>query len=217
MARRRRPRTRTLGWILTAVFAAIALWLRQDPAGWRASQAPVRSAVWQELAHCRLVPDRNNDGDSFVIAHAGGQHTLRLYFADCAEKRRHQYNRARLAEQGAYFGGLDEAQTIRLGRTAAEAVGERLREAPFEAFTRWEPVYDSSRSYAHLRITDVDGKRVWLDQWLVARGLARIHTKGADLPDGTPERLHKAALHQMEKTARRERRGGWALAPQRRE
>jgi endonuclease YncB( thermonuclease family) len=212
-------RARTLfGCALALVFAAIGLWLKNDPAvraeGTRAHRppAPRTTLQWQEFRNPELAAEPNNDGDSFLIHHTGGDHIVRLYFVDCCEKRRHPQNRARLAEQGAYFGGLSETDVIKLGRRARDEVLELLTSRPFRLFTRWDPVYDERRHYAHVSVTLADGTNQWLAEWLVERGLARIHTLGADLPDGTPESAVHTRLRAIEKSARLARRGGWGVA-----
>jgi endonuclease YncB( thermonuclease family) len=208
----------TLGWLLAVTLVAVSLWLKNELAVGAAGErgrrvpAPSRAAQWQELRGGRLAPDPNNDGDSFLIHHTGGDHIMRLYFVDCCEKRRHPQNRARLTEQGAYFGGLTESAVLKLGRQAREEVLGLLSSQPFTAFTRWEPVYDERRHYAHVMVTMPDGSNRWLAEWLVERGLARLHTRGADLSDSTPEYVARARLLALEKSARLARRGGWGLS-----
>ena len=45
-------------------------------------------------------------------------------------KTRHQYNGPRLAEQGQYFGGLTEAETVAVGEEARDFSLGLLRAAP---------------------------------------------------------------------------------------
>ena len=72
---------------------------------------------------CTLIEDRGNDGDSFLLKTPTGERLhLRLYFADCAEKYRHQHNGDRIREQGRDFGGLSENQTIQVGKDAKALV-----------------------------------------------------------------------------------------------
>ncbi len=213
MSRRRLRQTVTL--IGTLVLAAAAAWLRLDEDRGRTPSHPphppasARSA-WTELQDPALTGDPGDDGDSFVIRHKDGQDLLRLYFVDCPEKRRHQYNRDRLAEQGAAFGGLTEADTLSIGRDARDFTLQLLRQRPFRVHTRWEKVYDDRRHYAHLSVSLPDGRDRWLAELLVEAGLARIHTKGADLPDGTPRARFEHHLRSLEKSARLAGRGGWA-------
>jgi hypothetical protein len=215
MSRRRLRQFVTL--VATLALAAAATWLRHEEAGGtssrqtrRPSNAPARTAEWTELRQPSLVNEPANDGDSFTIRHAGGEHVLRLYFVDSPEKRRHQHNRERLAEQGAAFGGLTEGDTLRIGRRARDFTLELLRDRPFRAFTRWEPVFDDRRHYAHVLVTQPDGRERPLAELLVEAGLARIHTKGADLPDRTSRAAFEHHLRQIEKSARLAGRGAWA-------
>ena len=48
-----------------------------------------------------------------------------------------------------------------------------------------------------------------LEETLVREGLVRIHTKGADLPDGTPVKERLKQLRELEKDAKQARRGAW--------
>jgi len=215
MSRRRLRHVVTL--VATVALAAAAVWLREEEHRWNGPGAarpnrrpPAPAASWTELRQPALAADPGDDGDSFLISHQGGRHVLRLYFVDCPEKRRHHLNRDRLAEQGAAFGGLTEAETLRLGREARELTLRLLRERPFRVFTQWEQVFDDRRHYAHLAVTLPDGRERWLAEILVEAGLARIHTKGAPLPDGTRRASFEHHLRGLEKTARLAGRGGWA-------
>jgi endonuclease YncB( thermonuclease family) len=194
-----------------------ACWLWDDESGtpsrWhgrREPPAPARLQPWEHLENVRFVSDPANDGDSFLVRHAGGTHVLRLYFVDCPEKRRHQFNGPRLADQGAYFGGMTESETVRLGREARDFTARLLETSRIDVFTKWEPVFDERRHYAHLAIIHPDGSRHWLAASLVENGLARVFTKGADLPDGTPQQKFSHHLRLLEKAARLDKRGGWA-------
>lgn len=221
---------RGLKWSLIAAAAVLlagaSVWLREEtyrvyshqtpgprapiPHGPGHSTDAAPAIAWVELQKPALAPSSENDGDSFLIRHGGGtEHILRLYFVDCPEKRRHQFNRARLADQGAYFGGLAESDTVRLGREARQFALDLLAKQPFQVFTRWEPVYESRRHYAHIRITLPDGQERWLAELLVEAGLARIHTKGTDLPGGARRGAFEYHLRRLESAARLAGRGGW--------
>lgn len=215
MSRRRLRQIVTL--TATLALAAAAVWLQQlnpqttrSTESRRSSRPPPATAAWTELRHPSLAGDPADDGDSFLVSHDGGKHVLRLYFVDCPEKRRHHLNRDRLAEQGAAFGGLAEGDTLRLGREARDFTLKLLRDRPFRVVTRWEPVFDDRRHYAHLAVTMPDGRERWLADMLIEAGLARLHTKGADLPDGTTRAAVEHHLRTLEKSARLAGRGGWA-------
>ena len=159
---------------------------------------------WERIEGCTLVEDRSNDGDSFTLRHGGNDHTFRLYFADCPEKYRHQFNGERIAEQGAYFGGLTEAATVAAGEEARDFTLGLLRKGPVRVETRWERVFESDRRYAFVSAGGHD-----LAEALVARGLARIHTKGVSRPDGPSERDEKSRLYQLESSAKSQKLGAW--------
>lgn len=211
----------------SAVLAVATIWLREDTYRVQGRPAPFPresgsfpaakpSAAWVELKNPSLAPSPENDGDSFRIRYDGGaEHIFRLYFVDCPEKRRHPQNRARLADQGAYFGGLAESDTLRLGREASGYILGLLEKRPFQVFTRWEPVYENRRHYAHVRVTLPDGREPWLAELLVEQGLARIYTKGADLPDGTRRGTFEYHLRYLESSARLTGQGGWKEQRQR--
>lgn len=160
---------------------------------------------WERIEDWKLEDDRANDGDSFALSHGGETHTFRLYFADCPEKYRHQYNGDRIAEQGAYFGGLTEEATIAIGVQAKEFALDLLKKGPVAIETRWSAVYDSGRYYAYVKAGGQD-----LAEALVSRGLARIHTIGVDRMDGTPNRDQRNRLLQLEREAKAKKRGAWS-------
>lgn len=177
---------------------------KRVPAEKKTNTAKQRSGTWEVLSNCTLAEDRTNDGDSFSL-HCGGEtHTFRLYFADCPEKYRHQKNGERIADQGEYFGGLNEEQTTSIGVQAKEFALGLLAKGPVTVETKWEPVYDSGRVYAFVRAGNQD-----LAEALVSRGLARIHTGGTTRMDGTPVRAQKDRLYQLENEAKGQRHGAW--------
>lgn len=162
--------------------------------------------VFEVMYDARLIEDRNNDGDSFKVEYRGQVHELRLYFADCAEKRRHPYNGERLREQGDYFGGLSESRTISLGLQAQAFTHQWLTQRPFTVYTKWQGVFNSGRHYAFIVFPDGED----LSAKLVREGLARIHTTGTTLPDGRTASRYEKELRELEAGAKRSRLGGWA-------
>lgn len=175
----------------------------QTQSGSRPSPTPP-SGEWQQLNGCTLADDRSNDGDSFDVMHQGARYTIRLYFADSPEKYRSHLNAARLAEQGRYFGGLSEAETVKAGEAARDFTLPRLGKAPFTLLTRWEKVFGGPRVYAFVTVAEGD-----LAELLVREGLARIFTKGADRPGGGSIRDQKEKLYALERAAKKARRGAW--------
>lgn len=175
-----------------------------EPSARTTPRAPKSEGRWERLADCTLADDRTNDGDSFALRCQGETLIFRLYYADSPEKYRHQHNGPRLAEQGAYFGGLNEEETIAAGVQAKEFALGLLQKGPVTVETRWEPVYDSGRYYAFVKAGSQD-----LAEALVSHGLARIYTKGVDRMDGTTNRVQRSRLVQLEREAKVKRRGAW--------
>lgn len=200
-----------LPWVLLIiVLVGLKVWeeTRYAPV----TPSPEPSAGWVTLTEPRWQPDGYNDGDSFKIAHADGVQELRLYFVDCPEKRLHQYNEERLEDQGRDFGGLSVEQMIEIGERGRDFTEALLTSRPFEVHTRWEPVFKSQRRYVMVRVTEADGQQRFLCEILVREGLARIHTQGVDLPDGTKRAAFEKHLREVEKVAKAERRGAWGLS-----
>ena len=161
------------------------------------------TSAWRTFAHCTLVENRNNDGDSFDLLCDGQKMTVRLYFVDCPEKRRHQYNSPRIADQARYF-GCSEKQAIATGVTARDFAEGFLRNDSVTFSTRMEQVFDSGRIYGFISVDGMD-----MGEALVARGLARIYTQGTDGPAPGTEHDEKERLLKLERDARSRRLGGW--------
>ncbi|MFT5466804.1 MAG: endonuclease YncB(thermonuclease family) [Verrucomicrobiales bacterium] len=171
---------------------------------------------YEQLLGCRMVDHRNNDGDSFFVRHGEREFELRLYFADCAEKYysdRHEDQRNRVKDQAKDFGGLSVEQTIQLGQKAKGFVAALLRDGSFKVYTDWERVYGGERFHGFVEIDDPDARseKIFLCELLVREGLARIHTGGASTPDGRSERGFEADLEDLERMARKAKKGAWRL------
>lgn len=195
--------------VLLGAVVALAIWGPQDGADDGPARQGRSSRAFEVLSNCRLVDHRDNDGDSFHIAHDGREDEFRLYFVDCPEKRLHQFNGDRLREQARYFGDLSIEDALRIGNEARARVAELLRTRPFAVHTRWAPVFDSGRFYAFVFIERDGGGREELSEILVREGLCRIHTEGSTLPDGRSEREFAAHLRALEREARSRRAGAW--------
>lgn len=164
---------------------------------------------YQVFPGCRLVDHRNNDGDSFLVRLGTGEEVvLRLYFVDAPESRRHQYNGKRIGHQARYFGIADE-DSVEIGMEAKRFVLHELEQNAFTVYTKWQEVYDSGRYYAFVEL-NLDGEERWLHEVLVDRGLARIYTEGATMPDGKSASERKRDLQERERIARDAQGGGWA-------
>jgi len=203
------------GWLLLGLLAGCGavLWLQRawvSEPGWFPERQQRGTALsWERFAGCRLVAYPPNDGDSFKVDTGTGEHVFRLYFVDCPEKQRHPAGGERLADQGAYFGGLGEDEILRAGVAAREFSLKLLRAGDFTVVTRWEKVFDSGRYYGHVLVSGADGKPEDLAEQLVSAGLARIHTMGAENPGRGTEREVRQRLRQLEESARNGGRGAW--------
>ncbi len=140
---------------------------------------------------------------------------LRLYFVDTPESAFKTYrggetNRPRINEQAAEMGGISAQQAVEIGRNAKHFTLDLLDSRPFDVYTRWDSPYHDERYHAFVEVAQ-DGKRRWLHELLVERGYVRIHTKGADLPDGTTQAKHKTRLRDLESAAKKAGAGVWGL------
>lgn len=180
-----------------------------------ASKIDVSKGGYEVLENCRLSDSHRNDGDSFFVKYSGSETEFRLYFTDTPESKYKEYrngqsNGKRLDQQGDYYGGLDRKATAQVGIAAKNYVKKILGKHDFRVATRWEDVYGPDRKYAFV-LVNVDGKERYLHELLVSNGLARIHTKPADLPDGTSASKQKRKLYKMESEAKQAGRGGWGM------
>lgn len=174
---------------------------------------PARTDSYERHDGCMLVKDRLNDGDSFRLRLPDGrEETFRLYFVDTPESAFKRYgggdsNQARIQDQADYFGDSPD-DAVELGKKAKSYVLKLLEAKPVTVFTRWEDPFGDRRYHAFIQLNDGDSS-AWLDERLVMRGLCRIYTRGADLPDGTPMVRHKERLRELERGAKRAGEGGW--------
>lgn len=160
-------------------------------------------AGYDKLSGARYVENRGNDGDSFRVRHGNREFELRLYFVDCPEKYlndRYPEQRARVADQAKAL-GLTVDHTVALGQKARDHVHNLLVGKEFTVYTKWEHVYDSDRVYGFVELPDPDrpGKTVDLCEILMRKGLGRVHTKGADLPDGRNARDYQELLRRLQR------------------
>lgn len=208
--------------VVLLLVAACVLWALENrgsrPDG-RGSRKPVpgesaarASGGYELFEGCRLEEHRQNDGDSFRVRFPDGRvEELRLYFVDAPESAFRSYsngenNHDRIAQQAADFGVTAE-QAVEIGKQAKQRTHGLLARAPFAVHTRWDDPFGDRRYHAFVR----PSSGPWLHEALVREGLVRIHTKPADLPDGTPAKSHLHDLRELEKTARREKAGAWGL------
>ena len=119
-------------------------------------------------------------------------------------------NHERIRQQAAELGGITSEQAVEIGRKGKAFTLGLLGGGPFTIFTRWDSPFRDKRYHAFVQVEEA-GRPRWLHELLVELGLARIKTKGADLPDGTPAARQKEELRELEKAAKRNGAGVWSL------
>lgn len=200
------------------LFAALALWMADmsRTSAQSAGQSGATSGKYEIHRNCSLAENRGNDGDSFRVKFPGGRtETIRLNFVDAPESAFRSYaggrnNHRRIAQQAADLGGITPQQAVEIGKQAKDFALSTLKAAPFTIHTRWDDPFGDRRYRAFVEITR-NGEKRFLHELLVENGLARIHTKGAPLPDGTPERKQEKHLHDLQRTAKSKEAGVWSL------
>ena len=186
----------------------------EAPAG--TSPIPSKTGGYETFTGCSLAPDRGNDGDSFRVKLPDGRSEIvRLYFVDTPESAFKSYgggenNHRRIDQQAADMGGITPRQAVEIGKKAKDFTLATLESAPFTIHTEWDSPFNDRRYHAFI-VVKVNGKHRFLHELLVEKGLARIHTKGAPLPDGTSERKHEDYLLKLQRTAKSNEAGAWAL------
>jgi endonuclease YncB( thermonuclease family) len=164
-----------------------------------------KKGVWQEIPNAQWLSHENNDGDSFFITYPNGKIEVRLYYVDAPEKRSYDLNQSRLKDQADYFGGIKEESIVNIGKTAKKLSETLIHQQSYKIFTKGEKVFDSERLYVLVQLQN----KQWLHEKLIESGLARIYTKGVDLPDQTPYQTHRKHLKNLELLAKSKKLGGW--------
>ena len=171
------------------------------------------SCLWaadlKELKGATYVPNRNNDGDSFMVKAGEKEYCVRLYFVDCLERTADSKQDARrLKQQTRHFGLKDGSYAVIFAEEAKEFTRRALAE-PFTMHTALASAPGrtaSGRIYAF--ITTSTGKD--LAQLLVANGYARALGKARKTPDGISHSEMKEYLRDLEVAAGMKRAGIWA-------
>ena len=232
MAGRRAKRN---SWVtILLVLAAVALWVNEQrkdadrPAPSSAGEtarpgkpdrapAPAtRTGGYETYRNCSLVAEHNNDGDSFRVRLPDGRaEIVRLYFVDTPESAFTRYrdgetNHRRIRSQAQDLGGLTPEQAVDIGVRAKKFALGLLERRPFTIHTAWDSPYQDQRYHAFVEVEE-NGKSRWLHEILIERGLARILTKPADLPDGTKADAQLRRLRSLEKAARAADKGAWGM------
>jgi endonuclease YncB( thermonuclease family) len=226
-----KSKPKTSWFTVLLIIAAVVLWAynqsrapeeaqRRAPAPRPSTDAPAkpatRTTAFETHQGCTLVEARGNDGDSFVVKLPDGKKAeFRLYFVDAPESAFKTYsggdtNHRRIHDQAADLGGITPQQAVEIGKKAKAFTSGVLASRPFDLHTCWDSPFNDNRFHAFVEIRQ-NGKSRWLHEVLVEKGLVRIHTKGADLPDGTRSAKHKTRLQELQANAKKSAAGAWGL------
>lgn len=191
----------------------------EEPASSSSSENAKHSKVrgYDKIEGARLVEDKGNDGDSFVVNLGNREIELRLYFVDAPEKYisdRFENQQRRVAEQAREMGGVSPEQIVEVGKAAKLYMERELGKKPFTVYTYWEQVFEGERYYGFVELEDGS----YFGTRLVENGLARIHTKGpgskekpVPTPRGDSFHQHRDRLFSLERKAQKADRGAWGL------
>jgi endonuclease YncB( thermonuclease family) len=198
--------------LLLAVLAFTAEQRCLGPAPKEKPAARKATTGYELISGCRWQDHKGNDGDSFHVRLPDGRvEQFRLYFVDAPESQFRTYaggrtNHDRIRDQAQDLGLTDE-QAVEIGKRAKTRSRDLLAGKPFTLQTRWDDPFGDRRYHAFVA---PDGGP-FLEETLVREGLVRIHTKPADLPDGTPAKERVKQLRELEKQAKQAKRGAWGL------
>lgn len=171
------------------------------PAAPEKAPSSSRTGKYETYRGCTLAEDRTNDGDSFRVHLPDGRKEIfRLYFVDAPESAFKTYgngedNHDRIRDQARDMHVTPE-EAVEIGRRAKSFVLQLLGSKPFTLHTVWDSPYNDRRYHAFIEV-ESGGKKRWLHELLIEKRLARIKTKPADLPDGTPASEQRRKLEAM--------------------
>jgi competence protein ComEA len=167
------------------------------------------AADLQMFPNAKLINNRANDGDSFLVEVNGKSFRVRLYFVDCPETSVSSKSDAqRVREQTRYFGLTSAERVIHFGNEAKSFV-ERILAIPFTVHTAFASALGRSakgRVYGFI-ITAVGDD---LASLLVKNGFARTHGIGRKTPNGIPRNEMIERLRDLETSAMLKRVGIWS-------
>jgi len=172
--------------------------------------APTHAAEagqWETLQNCRLLKKETYDGDSFHVRHDGKEYIFRLLYVDTPEKKELGLTE-RTTEQARYW-KIYKKDLYLLAEEALVFTGQKLS-APFTIQTRWEDAKGNSqlpRYYAIVTTSDNQD----LASLLLENGLARIHGRPVEAPDGRAGKKVLEDLEKIEVLAKTQKRGAWAF------
>lgn len=160
-----------------------------------------RTGKYETYRGCTLADDRTNDGDSFRVRLPDGRKEIfRLYFVDTPESAFKTYgngedNHDRIRDQARDM-RVSPDEAVEIGKRAKSFVLGLLGSKPFTIHTVWDSPYNDRRYHAFIEV-ESGGKKRWLHELLIEKHLARIKTKPAELPDGTPVSEQRRKLEAM--------------------
>lgn len=166
------------------------------------------AAELETIENATLVEAGLNDGDSFKVKAAGKVLHLRLYYVDCPEttySSKTDWDRA--TTQQHHFGLEDLDTVVRFGKQAAEYV-KRVLSRSFTIHTSYAVAPGRSATVRYYAFVETrDGRD--LGHLLVEQGLARIHGKSHQAPDGTLSKIVLEELQDFLAAAMLKRTGIW--------
>ncbi|MBI2948776.1 MAG: helix-hairpin-helix domain-containing protein [Verrucomicrobia bacterium] len=161
----------------------------------------------ETIPGARLLPDPDNDGDSFLVEAQKQQLRIRLYFVDCPETSAGANADAeRVQEQMRYFGLTNAEQVIRFGQEARRYAEQALAK-PFTVETARAnaPGRFGGRVYAFVKVASGED----LADMLVQAGLARAHGMERGNATGIPRQEMSQRLEDLEAAAMLKKAGIW--------
>ncbi|MFT4176976.1 MAG: thermonuclease family protein [Luteolibacter sp.] len=176
-------------------------------------KAPL-AGPYEVYENCRLIDHGSNDGDSFLLQLPDGRRAIfRLYYVDTPESKFRRYqngetNSDRIHQQARDLGNLTPERAVEIGQQAKNFTLDLLKNAPFTLYTSWDSPYNDQRYHAFLQCR-FNNRTIYLHELLIEKGLARIKTKPAPLPDGTSVDTQRKHLRALEAKARNNRAGAW--------
>ncbi len=160
---------------------------------------------WEKLSECRYIPTEYGDGDSFRVSCGAREFVIRLYYIDAPETK---LTGDKVREQRDYFNiSLDDV--LNIGNKTNDRVRQTLNK-PFVVYTRWAGGGGRSKEPRYYALVEIDGKS--LIEILVMNGLARIKGVKVNLPNGKKSMEYVEKLETLEKEAKRQKKGAWALS-----
>ncbi len=162
---------------------------------------------WETLEGCRLKKNSFNDGDSFHVTHKGKEYIFRLYFVDTPETD-NKYPK-RVKDQSKYW-NISEKKTVSLGKNAKKFTKDIL-DKKFTVFTCWKDAKGSSKNPRYFAFVKTNSGND-LAVLLVSNGLARIYGMRENHPKGFNSSKLLKEFYKLEKAAKKNKLGGWAVS-----